>query len=328
VSDVNLLSQSRSLTAVPSKVALYSAEPEQYLLRGLTAASESLGPSLLETLEGAAMLVVKPDLIATRQVMRCISLIKEEGFAVIRFIPFTLRVDMAHALWRFQFNALTESSKDLMCKIYCRTPSLLMLLRDRWQGEEALGCTRLALLKGSCDPNRRDPASLRSRLNAPNKVLDAVHCPDESIDLIRELTIFFSDAQLGDLYYDLRSQSQDVAFSRRELEELYKATPTHDLSVSNASMRLRRMIALAPHYEDAYLKKLLIDMIEHAMSYGTTLDWSSFSASLQSLEIDPYGWDAMVVASQYIDYDQPGSTKLVTNFSDAGPKVTIRADDS
>lgn len=304
----------RRLTIMSMKPEMYADEEGNHLRSGLTAAHDVFGPALTGVLDGLAVLVIQPDAIAQRQVELCVSFLGEHGFAPMVAVPFTLRPPGARALWRFQFNAITSGSKAIGEGVYCGRPSLMLLLTDMRPVGGKPASVRLAGLKGSSDPARRVAGQLRTRLGSINRVFGSIHCPDEPIDVLREIAVMFAEPELSRIYRDLRDALSagmplDVAGAT---ETVYAAIPEHDFHVERAT---RRLLAVLDGHGGNGVSRRLVEIVHTVCRHESKLDWHAFALGLGELEIDPYDWDPLLVGSQYVQYELPGTPKLIPSFS-------------
>ncbi|MBB5802944.1 hypothetical protein F4560_002712 [Saccharothrix ecbatanensis] len=307
------------LTVVPGKLAYYQEEEGDYLATGLAAATRAHGAAMPEVLAQVAVMVVQPDGIARRQVDEILSFLDSHDFEPLFAVPFQLTVPMSRVLWRFQFTAIGPDSKAIGEGVYCHGQSLMLVLKDRRASTTRPGSSRLAGIKGSSDPAKRGPESLRSRLGALNRIFGCVHCADEPLDILRELAILFTEPVLSELHERLARTVRDGADDcRPEIDNVYAACGGHDLNSERALNRLLSDIEAAGAARDAVEHaRQLVDMVVTATKPGATLDWFAFVDGLTALGIDPAGWDPLLVAADNIEYELPGAVKLIGSFSSA-----------
>ncbi|MGC0313441.1 hypothetical protein [Kitasatospora acidiphila] len=296
----------RALTASPGKAELFLREP--HLGIGMTAAEAALGPDFPARLQRLALLVIQPDCIAQRRVERCLDFLRAHDFEPVAAVPFVLEAEMTAEVWRYQVNTATEDSRNV-CDLFCAwTESLLLVVRDRTARPAIPASLRLTALKGASSPLERTPHQLRTHLGATNRIVSAVHCSDEPIDLLREPPILLPTG-VESLY----AQIADVLDGRTELDldpivkDLYERTPTHDIDVGRAAGRILDRVAAAATSPllAARAARLRSDLAAWR-SRERQLRWPTFAADLRAFGIDPHSWDGLLVASEYLDYDRPG----------------------
>jgi hypothetical protein len=307
----------RHFTVVPSKLELFAQEEGTPLARGGSIALEALGDRLPQVLAGVAILVLQPDAIARRQIARSLDFLRDSGFAPLLAFPFRLSVEMARALWRFQFNAITPDSKAIGEVVYCGAPSLMLVLRDDRPVAGVPASTRLTQMKGPSDPRMRGPDHLRSAVGSINKIFGSIHCPDEPIDILRETAIVIEDDDLSRFYHRMGNafggdtSSSDLADA---IAALHAAVPPHDIDVERATQRL----LASTHLARDTARSGAAQRLEHVIRRESTLSWSQFIADVRAVGLDPHGWDSLLVASALVRYDLPATPKIIESFSTPG----------
>jgi hypothetical protein len=99
------------------------------------------------------------------------------------------RIDrvLAHELWRYQWDGASLDRIELACEALEVGTSLYTV----WKAPEdpVPLAVRFCRMKGSRHPERRRRNDLRTILGAPDRMLTAVHVPDEPADVVRELAV-------------------------------------------------------------------------------------------------------------------------------------------
>ncbi|MEU6718629.1 nucleoside-diphosphate kinase [Nonomuraea sp. NPDC046802] len=305
------------LTTVPEKIAFFRQETDGYLRKGLSAAAMAFGPEFSGAMSALTVLLIQPDAIARRQVEQCISYVHEHGFTPILAEPLTLTVDMARQLWRFQFNAKTDGSRVIGESVYCRSPSLMLALKDTRPTGTLPASRRMTMLKGSSTPHKRKGDNLRSALGAANRIFRCVHSPDEPLDVLRETAILFDEPRLRRFYRQIAAKLRDGTphDCQPGIGVVYEATAPHDINVDRAGQRLLAKIRRVTEGGKTDAAARLMHVIERVGQSSPELDWSEFCRDLDALAIDRYDWDSLLVASSVVEYEIPGTPKLVPSLS-------------
>jgi hypothetical protein len=295
----------RALTADPLKFDLF--QKEEHLALGVAAAERALGPDFAGRMQRLALLVVQPDAIAERKVELCLRFLHVHAFEPVVAVPFVLEAEMTAEVWRYQVNTATQDSRDV-CDLFCaKTESLLLILADQTSRPSIPASLRMTELKGASAPGLRTSSHLRTVLGGTNRIVSAAHCSDEPIDMLREPAILFPtgvDAFFGRI--------ADVLDGRREprveeeIKALYARTPRHDIDVGRA---VERIIAQLP--ASALAPGGLPEKLRAWQRRERFLDWQEFSADLRDAGLDPHGWDALLVASEYLNYDRVGVSRIL-----------------
>jgi hypothetical protein len=92
-----------------------------------------------------------------------------------------------------------------------------------------------------------------------------------------------------------------------QIAAVYRRTPRHDIDVDRA---VERLLSRLPRHaadprEDGAAGRLRKDLPAWQRR-ERLLSWPQFSQDLRSVGIDPHGWDALLVASEYVQYDRVG----------------------
>lgn len=174
--------------------------------------STSSGASAYELFRRLGILIIKPDTIVRRRAQTCLSMLERSHFDIDAAFPLTLTPEKVRALWRFQFNAITDGGQALREHFYAKAESLLVVAQSSGLDRSRSASSRLALLKGA-EPCRYDPGSIRAAVGAINKVFDGLHCADEPIDVLREMGVIFGERQLQDAYRQVARSAAVTRFS-------------------------------------------------------------------------------------------------------------------
>ncbi|RKR91089.1 nucleoside diphosphate kinase [Micromonospora pisi] len=305
-SAARVLEMWRALTADAEKLRLYQQEP--YLAMGVDAAARALGPAFEAKLQRMALLVIQADVIAERRVGMCLDFVRDHGFVPISATPFLMSPEMTGEIWRYQFDMATPDSREL-CDLYCaKAESLLVVLADHAPDGVRPASVRLTQLKGPSNPARRSADSLRTTLGATNRIVCAVHCSDEPIDLLRETAIMVPD-RLLELYIAIADVVDRGVqpYIEEQVSALYRRAPRHDIDVGHAMERLLARIPVDSRDRAvATAAARLRDSLPAWQRRERFLPWSQFSADLSAIGVEPTSWDALLVASEYVEYDLTG----------------------
>jgi nucleoside diphosphate kinase len=187
-----------------------------------------------------ALLLLKPDAVATRALLPAIEWTSQAGFEIASAARIRLNRNTVRAMWHYQFNCATPQRRRLAEFIGSASDSLVLLMRHQQLLSNASIPATLLLSerKGPSDPSRRTPGQLRSHLGDRSFLINLVHASDEPADLLRELCILFNahdriklvrNALLGT---DQRNTATALA------KGLYDDVPRRDLEFEPAAHRL------------------------------------------------------------------------------------------
>jgi nucleoside diphosphate kinase len=295
------------LTRIALKAQLY--ERETYFREGLSDAELTLGADLAKTLRQAAFLVVKPDGLTAGKLATVLGFLDEQGFTVVGARFLRLRRLAWRELWRYQLTSATLDRLAVNELVLEAGPALALALYS--SGDHDIPATvRLSLLKGSAMTPGEVPGTLRYLLRQPNRVLSFVHAADEPADLVRELGLLFPGLTRQRLLEGLRDR-RPAGADRRTLAQACAAYPPPgrelDSAVSLAQVTAAIRAATCP--EPGAITALLRDL--DRMRTGQPVSWRPFGRRLAALGIPLDSWDVAVLGSSFIQYDEPGTSKLL-----------------
>lgn len=274
-------------------------------------AVDLLGDEAPAIFQRLAILTVKPDAVLTRKAEDCLHYLSAHGFVPVHAELFWYDRSMVRDLWRFQWNVATLDRIDVTDLMLYRTQAMTIFLLDTSDPLEIPAAPRLIRLKGSAFPVDRSAFQLREVLGAPNRVAVLVHCPDEPMDIVRELGVVFDQPTLANIYTSVRAAVPADLTSA--LHQLYKGTPELSLDVDRAATGVLRQLRSIRRGGDT-TRRQAADRA-HAMvlraRQGEFLDWRGWAADLAGAGLSPTDWEPVLVASQYIQHDLADSKTLI-----------------
>lgn len=293
----------RALTTVERKYRYFSSET--YFRESWEIATAKLGPGLVGSLQRLAMLALKPECILGRKGEAVLDYMARHGFRAIVAQPFNYDRHRTREIWRYQWNIATTDRLQLGDLLHTASDALIILFVDE-RDSGLPGSVRLAGLKGSSLPWERRPEHLRTHLEALNRMIVFVHCSDEPVDIVRELGVLFSPAELQTIYGRIGEafsgqRGDDV---RAILSKLCSRFPSHSFDVAAAVRRIRAELAHVCKSRAAAARRA-DQALSAAFEGDEKLDWHLWSSDLKEAGINPAGWDEILVATQYIQHDLP-----------------------
>jgi hypothetical protein len=298
-----------SLTGSPTKVDRYGTEP--LFRKSWATATEILGAQLGPALRRSALLILLPDALAARQAVPCLGYLAEHGFTPAAVHRFRFTRETFADMWRYQLNAATLDSL-MLDELVCRkTDSVLLLLRDEQLSPAQSGAARLANLKGKSAPEKRTPAHLRTVLGCLNHVFVMIHCADDPLDVLRELSITTTEDELAGYLPSLLTGSTREEMSRNTMlvTTIQDSLPAHEFDVSGAVGRVRDLIVRAADRAPESGRRATA-ALDHAVAHHE-LDWRTWSHDLAVLGIDHTSWDVLLVATHCTKHDLADAVQLI-----------------
>lgn len=170
---------------------------------------------------------------------------------------------------------------------------------------------RLSRLKGSTVATKRHSGHLRSQLEATNRIVTAVHCSDEPIDIVRELAILLP-CPMAEFLTSADAVERGDAPSNFEalVAEIYARTAPHDLNVVDAAERLLSTAPPEQGAQEARAAKLrLRDNLRRWRAGEGFLVWKEFVADLGAMGVAADSWDAVLLATEFVQHSRDVTKK-------------------
>ncbi|WP_144120557.1 hypothetical protein [Catellatospora sichuanensis] len=262
-----------------------------------------------------ALLTLRPEGIIGRRARQCVEVLARLDYAPLHAHRFRYDRMMIRELWRYQWNVASFDRLAVGDRLHYRTDVLSLVLLDVREPLAIPASSRLSRHKGSAFPPDRRADHLRSQLGAPNRIMVVVHCPDEPMDVVRELGIIFERDTLRQLYAKL---AERVATGTRVdpepyISRLYDDFPARSLSVDDA---VREVLAELDRAECRNARTGPAAARARAAimraSEGQYLDWDRWCADLAGCGVDQRSWAVTVVASEYVQHDVPDARCLIS----------------
>ncbi|MFJ9556043.1 nucleoside-diphosphate kinase [Nocardiopsis sp. NPDC101807] len=299
------------LTKIEKKADLYRRET--YFRESVADAREVFGEEFPDVVRNSALLMMKPDGLAAEKLSAVHAFLEENGFDVVGVEPVRLERLVWRELWRYQLTSATLDRLAVNEHLFTCGEALVLLLRSD-PGHPEPATVRLSGLKGSATLAAQRPGTLRSRLGQPNRVLSFLHVADEPADLLRELGVLLGREDRLRAMRSLRRGALDEPGGRL-LEEALRGAPRGrvELVVADALARVEEAVeACGARTESAEDFEQLRRSVR-IMREGGRIDFRRLSDVLRRHEVKVDPWDLAVVATSFIDYDDPGEPKVIEN---------------
>lgn len=265
---------------------------------------------------GHALLLIKPDAIASRSVERITGWLRENDFRVVGAQRLRMTRGMVRAMWHYQLNRATPQRCLLADALCQQSDSLLLLLRPP-RDADVPATVALSTRKGPADPTRRQPGQLRTRLGDFGFLLNLVHASDEPADLIRELGILLTGAERRALCVRVTQAPDRHDDALALARQLYAEQPPHELRFAPAADRLRRsveeLLAADPSLPGAVRTALRNRL---AAATDEPAAWGPLVELIWEADLPISGWDVIVVGNGALPLTRPHLAQLL-----AGPSV-------
>jgi hypothetical protein len=256
-------------------------EQESYLQEALVE-FEKLAGGRPGTLENKSFIVFKPDAAPVRCVKPCMDVLGEHGIRPISVNLFTFDRLMLRELWRYELNIATYARYPAIDALLTHAPSLFVLLEcDSGTREEGLA-EFVSAVKGPSQVERRQAHHLRSRIGARDGVLNHIHAPAETIDVLREIAILFDRPERRSLLEKLgRACNPPVALDVA-LESFFGSSERHSLDLGEIRRRFLR-------------ERPDLDFGGLVQDAAAAVDFDAFRAYLEAVGVAASRWDAITL---------------------------------
>ncbi|MFY1632133.1 nucleoside-diphosphate kinase [Solwaraspora sp. WMMB335] len=270
----------------------------------------ALVPDPVRFAYGHAMLLMKPDAVASRSIGRIIGWLQDEGLRIVATGRLRMRREAVRAIWRYQLNRATPQRCLLADALCGQCDSLVFLLRPAGP-VDVPATVALSVGKGPADPARRRPGQLRTRLGDFGFLLNLVHASDEPADLVRELGILLAYSDRRALIRQALADTDRSDDAAALAVALYAEHPPHDLEFAASARRLARAVAqlLATAALPEQVRRALDDGL--ASVTGEPASWRPVVELVWSADLPLTGWDLVVVGSHALPLTRPQYGQLL-----------------
>jgi nucleoside diphosphate kinase len=276
----------------------------------------AMGGDLEDFAARHAGVLLKPDAVATRQLVPAIDWLVDNGWRIVAARACRMDRAMLRALWQYQWNVATPYRRRIADEFLTSTDSLVLVVRrESGEPEDVPASVRLTEAKGPTDPDARVPGQLRYLLGRYCYLLNLVHTPDEPADVVRELGVHFATPERAEVYADALAGEDRQDTARALAQRLYAQTPERELAFEPAAKRLAVAVeALAA--EGAAVGRGVLDDLPEA---GTTepATWRPLIERVwrDALPVDP--WDVCTAASYAFPMRRAGVEPVLAGTSPA-----------
>lgn len=261
----------------------------------------------LRELDACSFVLFKPDAGARRCVDDVLRLLRVRE--IVPVATFSVPMDRlaVRELWRYELNIAAYARYPAIDALLTLAPSLLVLLRrpDNQRAERSLSA-EIRRLKGPSAIERRVPGELRYEIRALDGMLNHIHSPDDSIDVLREIGVLFGRRDRRAVLDALLNESTSMrpAELRAAIDEFYRRLPPHTLRLEDVLSTLAAQGLAAPN--------------ELARLGRESLDFDDFVHTVKAWGANLSVWDCVVLFVAGRECSVPGVQRLLNPDDDRG----------
>lgn len=209
---------------------------DSYFLEAYEQLTEVTGDAVGFAVEHA-LLLLKPDAIASRSVGAVLDWVRSSGFRIVAAQRFRMTRGAVRAMWHYQLNRATPQ-RSRLADALCEASDSLVLLLSSPRSTGVPASVALSDVKGPADPALRRPGQLRARLGDFGFLLNLVHTSDEPADVLRELGILLHAEARRELVGQALPGTDRHDAAAALADRLYADVPAQDLRFAPAAGRL------------------------------------------------------------------------------------------
>jgi len=264
-----------------AKLRRYVQEP--YFQESYIEYIEIANDAAYKLIENKSYILFKPDAAPARCVEQTLSVLAEYGIRAVYATLFKFNRWSWRELWRYELNISTYERYPAIDALLTAGPSLFVILEVS-TGELSQSLSVFVnSLKGPSLEADRSLHHLRFRIRARNGVLNHVHCPEDPLDVIREVGVLFDHADRAAILTALSTPRCAKADIIPMITEFYSSAPEHALSVDVIKTRLVPERLTTTEF-DAFLS-----------AAAEEIDFNAFLKTLRALDKTSSWWDAMTL---------------------------------
>ena len=245
------------------------------------------------------LLLIKPESFRRRFAGPIIRFLEDAGFVITSAKYVSLSGVEERFIWRYQWNKSTSDRQKLSQIKNHYDQSLLLCLRDTVEKEGMPASVRLHELKGSSAfMEQRRPYHLRSLLGSSDKGVTFIHCPDEPVDFLREISVFFQNAEE---ILQAFGAGPWAGLSKHEVLKFEQSLEPHSIEYDEVRSRYFNSLPLSaqPQFFNADADKI-----------EWTLD--DIMPFFDDLTDAMKRWDFITCAARHIRYDREHEQALIS----------------
>ncbi|MES2937893.1 MAG: hypothetical protein V4864_09430 [Pseudomonadota bacterium] len=296
------------LTVVRAKREAYVEDG--YFREGWHHVSAAWGAEVFDMLERVALILFKPEALATSRDLAVPAILGEFDMAVAATALVCYDSRLLQSIWHYNISVATIDRLVIQTRYACPSRSYLLAVVGR-RGQVPVS-VRLKRLKGSAS-SAPASATLRGRLGSPNGLLNFLHTSEEPADFVRELAISLPWAERQRVLNALK-----LALTGTE-PALKPSTPKvprrkMQLELNRAVRRLADKLGVASEGDDQLRarREAVLHYVKAARNGQAQFRAEEFAAHLEGFSLPEPDLDLYVLCTYLIPFNREGRAPLAT----------------
>ena len=259
-------------------------------------------------LSSHALTFLKPDAFAYGVAGEYLTLLGNLGFQITAWRRVKLSRARMRLMWKYQWNIATLDRIFTHTRLNQASDIIALSVKLDSKLSTLSAAETLSTLKGSGDPSKRKPGTIRSQLKCPNVFFSAVHVSDDPADIVRELGVLFDEETLSDFILNAIEAKPNMLALEKAISTIESGLGRHEFDLPRSAIALKAITGETlsfPHI-NRQISNLAVGKPVQKVD-----NWRGYIGDL-GLKYDPIAiWDEIAVASALVKPDLENRTKLL-----------------
>lgn len=273
----------KQLSIINEKIELLSKDPHfQYGYEKFKSSG------IIADINNLAGIMLKPESFISGKAISIVNFYVNSGFRVINFKKIIISKNDLLCFYFYPLHSATIERLELLELWATNNYFIFILLENKnYDNRFASSSTYATILKGHSNKDKVDKNSLRFKLCKPIGILNYLHTSDESIDLIRDISIVLDKSELNNLTHWLQNTDNKDAELIDEINKLKPQNIISEFTYENSIENIKVLL------QDINTESFNLKLKE----LENTGQWSVFFTYLESLNINVTYWDKIIISS-------------------------------
>lgn len=289
------------LTISPKKEKLFSSD--FYFELSYEAALQTIKSDIGLKLRNYTLLFIKPEALISNKTDILIEELKKHHFELVYISIKPISHTQISELWKYMWSSASLIRIIINHAYYTQYDCGVLILRNRHHTSRD-SCAFLSEIKGSTSKGPYKEPDIRYHMNAINTFLNHIHSPDEIVDFMREMAVFFNWDELKEIYYCIltnKTISFDILKDKSPLNACFSTViPPAEILVTliqkiqeeiQTSTQMSRTLKLTNIYKELLLIKSKKTKLSH-----TLLE------KMRDSSVLVWDWPMFIFVTTYMEY--------------------------